>query len=162
MAQGAVVASIQAHASEVYCIAWSPDGTRIATGGNDTTIRLWNAETYELMLELRGHDLYVKAIAFSPDGSMIVSGSGDTSVRVWDSVEPHVRYAQALERRRVEREVRAEVDQWMRELESVESVADRIRAHWSESTERRLAALRVLALAQRDKRREAWIAQRLA
>src|SRR5205823_835665 len=68
-----------------------PDGTRLATGCADNTIRLWDVATGQEVAELRGHAAYVHAVAFSPDGTRLVSGSGDFTVRLWDAVAPAVR-----------------------------------------------------------------------
>jgi eukaryotic-like serine/threonine-protein kinase len=79
------VGRLEGHLGEVYCATFSPDGTRIATGGNDATIRIWNARTFELLLILRGHDQYVMDLEFSPDGSLLASASGDRTIRLWDT-----------------------------------------------------------------------------
>ena len=64
----------------VYTVAFSPDGTRLAVGCKDNTIRLWDLKSYQQVAELRGHTDYVHAVAFSPDGTQLVSGSGDSTV----------------------------------------------------------------------------------
>jgi WD40 repeat protein len=70
----------------VYGVAFSPDGTRLATGCEDNTIRLWDLTTDQQVSELRGHTDYVHAVAFSPDGTRLVTGSGDFTVRLWDTL----------------------------------------------------------------------------
>jgi eukaryotic-like serine/threonine-protein kinase len=69
-------------------VAFSPDGTRLAAGCRDNTIRLIDVATRQQVAELRGHTDYVHAVAWSPDGTRLVSGSGDYTVRVWDSLSP--------------------------------------------------------------------------
>lgn len=74
------------HDGTVHCVAFAPDGSRLATGGADGTVRIWDAQTYEQLLVLNGHEDYVKDVAFSADGSVLASASGDKTVRVWDTV----------------------------------------------------------------------------
>lgn len=81
------VGTLTGHAGEVYAIAYSPDGMRIATAGRDG-LRLWDADTYEELIELRGHTSFVWSVQFSPDGSKLASGSGDGTVRIWDTRRP--------------------------------------------------------------------------
>jgi WD40 repeat protein len=73
------------HAGAVFAITFSPDGTRLATGGSDQTIRIWDARTFTEIVQLRGHTSYVWSLAFSADSSLLASGSGDGTVRVWDT-----------------------------------------------------------------------------
>ena len=69
----------------VTSVAFSPDGSRIVSGSNDVTIRLWDVSTGQQIGEpLTGHSSYVNSVAFSPDGSLIVSGSENETIRLWD------------------------------------------------------------------------------
>jgi WD40 repeat protein len=79
------------HHGIVYAVAFNPEGSRLATGCSDNIVHLWDTETFDEMIELRGHSSYVHAVAFSPDGTMLASGSGDFTVRIWDSRSPDER-----------------------------------------------------------------------
>ena len=64
-------------------LAFSPDGSVLASGSRDNTIRLWNLETHEVLHTITEHEDDVWAVAFSPDGKTLASGGGDT-VSLWD------------------------------------------------------------------------------
>ena len=70
--------------SYVNSVAWSVDGSKIASGSDDMTVRVWNSTTGNELLKIEGHTDWVWSVSFSPDGSRIVSGSQDKTVRVWD------------------------------------------------------------------------------
>ena len=72
-----------AHAAAVRALTFSPDGTRLASGSNDRTARLWDTLTGEEVLTLRGHMDQLRSVAFSPDGRCLASGSDDRTVKVW-------------------------------------------------------------------------------
>src|SRR4029078_9281943 len=72
------------HDDSVLSVAYSPAGTRIAPGDYDRTIRLWDADTRQLVGVLAGHEAPVTAVEFSPDSLHLVSSCGnDWTARVW-------------------------------------------------------------------------------
>ncbi|MBM4001354.1 MAG: hypothetical protein FJ297_17775 [Planctomycetes bacterium] len=74
------------HSNIVYHVALSPDGTRIASGGADSRIRMWNPATGACTSVLDPpHAGDVNWLGFSPDGSRLVSCGEDTAIRVWDA-----------------------------------------------------------------------------
>ncbi|MGH3854127.1 MAG: pentapeptide repeat-containing protein [Pseudonocardiaceae bacterium] len=74
------------HTDVVWSVAWSPDGTRLLTGGADASVRVWDAATGEPLHQLGGHTGRVLSVAWSPDGTRLLTGGEDASVRVWDAV----------------------------------------------------------------------------
>ena len=70
--------------SAVLGVAFSPDGSRIATAEDDASIRIWSSETGRLVNTLTGHLRRVTSVAFGPDGHRLLSGSNDSTVRLWD------------------------------------------------------------------------------
>ncbi len=72
------------HRSAVKPLAWSPDSSRIASGGYDGSMHVWDAVTSTTIFIYRGHLDPVVAVAWSPDGTRLASGSLDHTVKVWD------------------------------------------------------------------------------
>ncbi len=67
----------------INTLAYSPDGTLIATGDTDRQVILWDAVTGEQKQVLEGHENWIRAVAFAPDGTLLASASSDTTVRLW-------------------------------------------------------------------------------
>jgi len=72
------------HEQRVVAVAWSPDGTRIASGSWDHLIRIWDSARGKELMTLWGHRAEVLCVAFSPDGRRLASGSNDYMVATWD------------------------------------------------------------------------------
>jgi WD40 repeat protein len=73
------------HDAEVWSVTFSPDGKRIGTASQDQTAKIWDANTGNLLLTLKGHTASVSGIVFSPDGKRIATSSDDHTARVWDA-----------------------------------------------------------------------------
>ncbi len=71
---------LRGHASYVYPVAYSPDGSWIASGSWDHTVRLWDAQTGEACATFQ-HPGVVRALAFSPDSSWLASAAMRTDCR---------------------------------------------------------------------------------
>ncbi len=75
------------HTDWVYDVAWSPDGTRLASCSKDTTVQIWDATAGSRIFTYRGHSSDVFTAAWSPDGGRIASCSQDKTAQVWDAVD---------------------------------------------------------------------------
>lgn len=68
----------------VNYVAYSPDGSLIATAGEDGAVRVWDAFTGELVQTLEGHENRINYVDFAPNDELIASAADDGSVRLWD------------------------------------------------------------------------------
>ena len=69
----------------VFVLAFSPEGTHLASGGKDLMVRLWDTTGTEPPIVLQKHSGWINALAFSPDGGTLASGSADRTVQLWDT-----------------------------------------------------------------------------
>ncbi|MCH8194142.1 MAG: WD40 repeat domain-containing protein, partial [Planctomycetes bacterium] len=74
---------LRGHTAFVNQIALSPDGKTLASGGDDSTLRLWDPLSGEELVTLRAHSSIIQCLAWSPDGQTLYTGSGDATVRIW-------------------------------------------------------------------------------
>ncbi|KAH0562075.1 hypothetical protein GP486_003227 [Trichoglossum hirsutum] len=81
---GPELQKLEGHTGSVYAVAFSQDGSLLASGSRDHTVKLWNPSTGREVQTLYGHANPVKAVAFSHDGLLLASGSNDTTVRLWN------------------------------------------------------------------------------
>lgn len=74
--------------SSVNSVAFSPDSTRILTGGADAKAKVWDAQNGKELLTLSvgsNNSVHVGSVAFSPDGTRVVTGTGEGTTAVWDA-----------------------------------------------------------------------------
>ncbi|KAJ5593561.1 hypothetical protein N7537_010465 [Penicillium hordei] len=76
--------TLEGHSGPVRSIAWSQDGSRLASASSDITVRIWDPATGQCVSTLEGHRYSVNSIAWSQDGSRLASASDDNTVRIWD------------------------------------------------------------------------------
>jgi WD40 repeat protein len=76
--------NLSGHVGGVPCVAYSPDGTLLASTGKDQKVKIWNPATVQLIRELDGFKGPVEAIAYSADGKWLATGDWSGAIRIWD------------------------------------------------------------------------------
>ena len=95
VATGQEQSTPRGHTHQVYCVAFSPDGSKLVAGGghdSDGTIQLWDLSAKpERATTTDRHTRRVNAIAFSPDGTTMATVSHDKTAKLWDVASGRVR-----------------------------------------------------------------------
>jgi WD40 repeat protein len=147
LGSGELVATLKV-GSLPYCLAFSPDRTRLAAGLQDGRVILVETSFFETVLTYQAHDtpaadetyVYVHALAWTPDGTRLITASGDWTIRVWSAESP-------ADAKRRQREHEADVvgatqrlEELIAELEEIEAAADALLKEWNATAAKRAAA----------------------
>lgn len=81
---GRLVRTLRGHVGSVQRVAYSPDGTRLASAGSDGTTRIWDVATGTSLHVLKGHARAVTGLDFSPDGTRLATVGRDGALCVWE------------------------------------------------------------------------------
>ncbi|MDE8349713.1 MAG: TIR domain-containing protein [Acidocella sp.] len=84
IANGNQIRTLSGHTKVVESVAFSPNGTTLASGSDDFTIKLWNVSSGTVTNTMSGHTGKVFCVAYSPDGNTLASASDDQTVKLWD------------------------------------------------------------------------------
>jgi tetratricopeptide (TPR) repeat protein len=83
---GREILNLPGHSGRIVCLAFTPDGRRLASGSSsDYDVKLWDTTTGEEMLALRCEPNGPLSLAFSPDGDRLASSSNDGDVKIWNA-----------------------------------------------------------------------------
>jgi hypothetical protein len=86
--KGVLVKELAETDDSILCLAMSPDGKKLAAGGCDRLVRVWDLSAgvagAKLEQSIENHADWVLAVAFSPDGKRLATGSRDKTAKVWD------------------------------------------------------------------------------
>jgi hypothetical protein len=77
--------SLEGHGNDIRSVAFTPDGSRLASAASDKTVKVWNVNTGQDVLRLKGYPVGVSSVAFSPDGTRLASACQDGTVKIWDA-----------------------------------------------------------------------------
>jgi predicted NACHT family NTPase len=78
-----LVSTLSGHTSWIRCLAFSPDGTRLASGSSDGIIILWDVETGDRLHAFQAHSSLVLTVTFSPSEDVLASSGGDGIIKLW-------------------------------------------------------------------------------
>ncbi len=73
-------ATLRGHTGRVWSVSFSPDGSTLASGSWDSTVRLWDVAGGSEKARLTGHESWVRSVTFSPDGRTLASARRSRSV----------------------------------------------------------------------------------
>jgi WD40 repeat protein len=135
---------LRGHTDAVFAVAFHPNGKRLATGGLDGVIWLWDLARGEEVARLPGHLGLVWSLAFSPDGATLASGSGDTTIRLWDTAPLMTRYQARRKAAALRPKAERLVERLWREKHDLTKVVEALRADRVLSAALRQAALRAV------------------
>jgi WD40 repeat protein len=76
--------TLRGHTSDVWDVAYSPDGTQLATASSDGTAKLWDAESGVEIFTLEGHQKALRTVAYNPEGSQLATADEEGVVILWD------------------------------------------------------------------------------
>jgi len=85
----AMVRSLAGHEGFVKAVAFRPavGACVLASGASDALVRVWDAESGELLRSLQGPARGVRSLAFSPDGARLAAGCEDSTMHMWDMAD---------------------------------------------------------------------------
>jgi WD40 repeat protein len=75
--------TLKGHSGSVMAVAFTPEGTTLASGSRDGTVKLWDPQTGALRQTLTGPKARIESLAYAPDGTILAGGSGWPEALIW-------------------------------------------------------------------------------
>ncbi len=102
--RGELLHTYTQHTAAIYTLAWSPDGSKLASAGEDRQVCVWQALTGKTIFTYQKHTGSVHALAWSPNSKYVASAGNDHTVQIWQAqdgqsfstYQGHRRWVQAL------------------------------------------------------------------
>ncbi|GAB1293505.1 Katanin p80 WD40 repeat-containing subunit B1 [Apodemus speciosus] len=79
-----VLRTLMGHKANICSLDFHPYGEFVASGSQDTNIKLWDIRRKGCVFRYRGHSQAVRCLRFSPDGKWLASAADDHTVKLWD------------------------------------------------------------------------------
>jgi WD40 repeat protein len=79
-----LIMTLEGHSDGVISATITSDNSKIVSGSDDDTVKIWNLNTGKLLNPLEGHSSAVTSVAITSDNTKIVSGSDDDTVKIWN------------------------------------------------------------------------------
>lgn len=126
---GNLIAEVRAHSGATFAVNVSPDGSRIASGGEDGICSIWNLDELEdgPLFSHRFSQSYVFTLKWSEDGSRLLATTGDGTVHILDSASRSVRSEEAHRERTREATCQAQLDHLERRCPNRKALARALR-----------------------------------
>jgi WD40 repeat protein len=82
---GELIRTLNGHSSDVFSLAFSPDGNFLASGSLNKTVKTWKVSTGKNLSSFTGHSKAVTSLAYSPNGMFLTSSSSDKTIKIWNT-----------------------------------------------------------------------------
>lgn len=92
MKEKSLIKSFDDHEHNINSVKFHPDGTCIASGSADKSIKIWDIRSSRLLQHYDAHQDSVNQVAFHPNGRYLLSASNDSTIKIWDLRQGHILY----------------------------------------------------------------------
>ena len=85
---GRMVRIVRAHAGAIFAVAYSPDGARLYSAGQEGIVRVIDGDSDQVLQQWQAHEDWIYALALNASGTMLATGDWKGKVKLWDLREP--------------------------------------------------------------------------